>query len=83
MRIPQPMGMPARACGTHVMFGDEVQANQKRPIGRRKLPRIMGGRRSSGITRPCFWSFRAKRVLVVHLSRSLRDGRNQRLGVKR
>lgn len=35
-------------------------------MGRIKEPRIMGGKRSSGITFPCFSSLRAKRVLVTH-----------------
>lgn len=61
------MGMDDRTCGTQVMLGEEVHANQKRPMGRRTAPRIMGGRRSSGITLPCSLSLRAKRVLVMML----------------
>lgn len=34
-------------------------------MGRSTAPRIMGGSRSSGMTRPCFLSLRAKRVLVT------------------
>lgn len=61
------MGIPARTWGTQVMCGELVHANQKSPMGRMKEPRIMGGRRSSGITLPCFFSLRAKRVLVTNL----------------
>lgn len=54
-------------CGTQVMFGDEVHANQNSPTGRMTEPSIMGGRRSSGMTLPCFLSLRAKRVFVIIL----------------
>jgi hypothetical protein len=50
-----------------VMCGLLVQANQKSPIGKIMDPRIMGGRRSSGMTLPCFFILRAKRVLVMIL----------------
>ena len=43
-----PMGTPAMICGQ----GDarrEAQAHQKRPGGSKKPPRIMGGRRVSGV----------------------------------
>ena len=65
IRIPHPMGMPEITCGTHVMCGEDVHANQKRPMGRMNAPRIMGGSRSSGMTLPCSSSLRLKRVAVV------------------
>ena len=49
------------------MCGLLVHANQKSPIGRMREPRIMGGRRSSGMTLPCFFILRANRVLVIIL----------------
>jgi len=70
MSIPHPMGMEEMTCGTHEMCGFDVHANQKRPIGRRKAPRIMGGSRSSGMTLPLSLSLRAKRVLVMILEES-------------
>jgi hypothetical protein len=47
------------------MCGELVQANQKRPMGRITAPMIIEGSRSSGMTRPCFLYFLAKRVLVM------------------
>ncbi len=64
-RIPIPRRIPLMTCGTQLMFGFDVQANQKSPIGRMRAPAIIGGNRSSGITLPSSFSFRAKRVFVV------------------
>jgi hypothetical protein len=82
--IPAPMGAEERTCGTQIILGLEVQANQKRPTGRKKAPMtkfekcqrgyrvqdlvrglLIGGRRSSGGTRPAFANFRANRVFVI------------------
>jgi len=58
-----------------------VQANQKSPIGKMSEPSIIGGRRSSGMTLPCFFILRANRVLVTILGsvRKLEKGRDLRL----
>ena len=61
--VPKPMGTPAMTWGAGLMRGLLVQANQKRPMGREMLPRIMSKRRVSCI-RPA-WTFGAKRVFVV------------------
>ena len=39
----------------------------KRPLGSKAPPKIIGRRRSSGITFPCSFSLRANRVLVTHV----------------
>ena len=56
-------------CGTQEIFGLEVQPNQNRPIGSNTEAIIIGTRRSSGTTLPCFASLCAKRVFVVYMMR--------------
>lgn len=63
-----PMGTPATICGHGVMLGKLVQANQKRPIGRTMLPRIISKSRVS-IGRPSCM-FGANRVFVVSANRA-------------
>ena len=42
IKIPAPIGMPARTWGTHVICGLLVHANQNRPMGNRIAPTIIG-----------------------------------------
>jgi hypothetical protein len=63
--IPIPMNALAKTLAAQWILGLLVQANQKRPIGRRQPPRIIRGRRYSGLTTPFFSRVkRAKRVRV-------------------
>lgn len=50
--MPEPIKMPDIICGTGDIWGEDVQANQKMPAGKMKLPIIIGGSRSSGSTEP-------------------------------
>lgn len=51
-----------------MILGDDVQAYQNKPAGSKREPRIIGGRRSSGMTLPSFsLSLRANRVFVVQV----------------
>ena len=47
-------------CGTQVIFGDDVQPNQKSAMGRAIAPTIIGGNRCSGTALPCFLKAGAK-----------------------
>ena len=47
-----PTGIPATTCAGQGVPGCDVQPNQKRPMGRRTAPTIMGGRRRSGTSTP-------------------------------
>ena len=82
MTIPAPIGTPATVDEAQWMLGFEVHANQKRPVGRRKDPItrnyqsfihvekqeavLIGGSRSSGITRPCSMNFFLNLVFVMY-----------------
>jgi hypothetical protein len=50
--------------GTRKKKDDAHQPNQKRPMGRRMAPAIIGGSRSSGMALPCFLNARVKFVAV-------------------
>ena len=47
-----PIGTPAMICGQGVICGGDVHAQRKSPGGRSMDPRIMGGRRVSGVAVP-------------------------------
>lgn len=47
--MPAFMSTPATICGYRVMNGENVQAKRRRPGERRQPPKIMGGRRVSGV----------------------------------
>lgn len=64
---PAPVGAMAMTCGTQVMEGEEVQANQKRPRGRRRPPMNIGTRRSSGGMLPVRAWMGARRYLVMRM----------------
>jgi len=59
------MKIPERTCGTQVILGELVHANQNMPAGKRAPPMIIGMSRSSGATWPSRSRMRAKRVLVM------------------
>ena len=44
------MQTPAVTCGMAHIDDEDVHANQKRPMGNKMEPTIMGGRRASGMT---------------------------------
>lgn len=43
--MPAPMATPLRICGQGDVVGEEVHANQKRPVGRSRAPTntVVGG----------------------------------------
>jgi hypothetical protein len=63
---PSPRRAIDRTCGTHVISGLLVHANQKRPTGSAIAPTIIGGRRSSGIVLPCLTYAFVKLVAVLN-----------------
>jgi len=63
---PIPKNAAEMTCGTQMMSGEDVQANQKREMGRMIAPTIMGGKRSSGIGLPCLMYARLKFVAVEY-----------------
>ena len=56
--------MPAMICGQGFTCGKEVQAQRNRPGGRRKPPRIIGGRRASGAIEEVVVAERVRRKKV-------------------
>jgi hypothetical protein len=63
-----PVKTPERACQIASVEGSEVQANQKRSAGKSRPPRIIGGRRSFGLSLPV----RTSR-LVYHVALKTRE----------